>query len=86
MRNVKGKNLKVGMVLALPFGKTATISEAKAGTRFMNFRTQHGKSRIELETEILVEDEKPAKKRTPRTCGHSGFVEDGRCEKGHGSK
>lgn len=23
--------------------------------------------------------------RTPRTCGHPGFIEDGRCEMGHGA-
>lgn len=55
MRIVKGRNLAPGMVLALPFNKTATIQSVKRGTMFMNFTTEHGPSRVELESEQLVE-------------------------------
>jgi hypothetical protein len=57
LRSVKAEELKPGMKLALPMGKTATITEAKVGTRFVNLRTaEYGKSRVERYSEQLIEE------------------------------
>jgi hypothetical protein len=48
-------DLKVGMRLALPFKRTATIEEVKVGRTFVNLKTEHGRSRLARGEEVLTE-------------------------------
>lgn len=54
-KEIPATELSVGDVLALPFKRTATISEVSVGLRFVNFRTEHGKGRIDKYETVLVE-------------------------------
>ena len=57
MRSIPATTLQKGDVLALPFGKTATIStDPKVGTKFVLFRTEHGPTRVGRYEEVMVED------------------------------
>lgn len=56
MRSVANKKLKPGMVLALPFGKTATITEVKIGRQYVTFKTEHGKSRVGVHGDSMIEE------------------------------
>lgn len=52
---IKNVQLKKGMVLALPFGKTATIqSEPRVGTKFVSFTTEFGPTRVEKNEYTLI--------------------------------
>lgn len=54
----KAEELGVGDVLILPFNKTATIQEVGPvgpRTRFVRIKTEYGRSRIEVGTEVQVE-------------------------------
>jgi hypothetical protein len=56
IRAVKATNLKKGDVIALPFGKTATVLDTpKIGRTFVNFTTEYGKRRLELNYEVTLE-------------------------------
>ena len=60
VESVPARGLRAGMRLALPFGRTATIQgDPKVGRQFVNFRTEHGPSRVEVEAEVLIESEEP---------------------------
>lgn len=48
--------LEPGMVMALPMGRTATVQTAKVGTRFVTFKTEYGESRVERNSEVLIEE------------------------------
>lgn len=55
IRNIKSTDLKDGMVLALPMGRTATIQgEPKIGTKFVSFVTEYGKSRVSVYDHVLI--------------------------------
>jgi len=52
---IKAENLAVGDTLLLPFGKTATVQTIEPvgpRTRFVKFRTEHGKTRVEVGTQV----------------------------------
>jgi hypothetical protein len=51
----RADKLWVGDVLALPFGKTATIRTIKFGTKFVTIATEHGTSRLENGSYHLIE-------------------------------
>lgn len=56
VREVAAHTLKVGDVLALPMGRTATVSApVKAGKRFVTVTTEHGESRYEPQQPVMVE-------------------------------
>lgn len=56
MREVAAHTLKEGDVLALPMGRTATVSApVKAGKRFVTVTTEHGESRYEPQQPVMVE-------------------------------
>lgn len=56
MRSVRGRDLRVGMVMALPFGKTGTVEQIERGRKFMRFWTiEYGSSRMGLDDEVLIE-------------------------------
>ena len=57
MKEVKGRDLEPGMVLALPMGRTATIAETRPGRLYMNFRTEHGPTRVENDHPCMIETE-----------------------------
>ncbi len=58
MREVEGRDLRVGMILALPMGRTATVTQVKLGLRFSNFRTEeYGWTRVELGYPVMIEEE-----------------------------
>lgn len=53
---IKARDLSEGDVLLLPFNRTATIiGEPKVGRQFVNFKTEYGKTRIEVDTEVSVQ-------------------------------
>lgn len=55
---IKAEQLGEGDTLLLPFGKTATIKRIKPvgpRTRYVQFVTEHGKTRIEVGTEVSVQ-------------------------------
>lgn len=55
---IKAEQLAEGDTLLLPFGRTATVKRIKPvgpRTRYVQFVTEHGKTRIEVGTEIQVE-------------------------------
>lgn len=55
-RSRRAERLAKGDVLALPFGKTATIAdEPKVGTKFVTFHTEHGTTRLEKGSHHLIE-------------------------------
>lgn len=56
MHMIPATELKVGDVLALPMGKTATIKQVSVGTKFVNFVSEHGPARVELYEEMMIED------------------------------
>lgn len=60
LRSVENEKLEPGMVLALPFGKTATITEVKVGRLFVSARYVHSKdgpgvTRLLVGNESLIE-------------------------------
>lgn len=61
IRSVPNSKLTAGMVLALPMGRTATITEPpKVGRRYVTFKTaEHGEVRVFLYDETLVEEPEP---------------------------
>lgn len=57
MIDVLAEKLEDGMVICLPFGRTATIAgKPKVGRKFVTFKTQHGKSRLLIGEPVLVEE------------------------------
>lgn len=56
IRSIGAEDLQVGMVMALPMGRTATVSEVKVGSRFVNFRTEYGPTRVEKSADILIQE------------------------------
>lgn len=57
MRSLPAVDLFVGAVLALPMGRTATVTEVKVGRLYVNFKTEYGPSRVERHSEVLIEGE-----------------------------
>ncbi len=58
MQEVRGRDLRVGMILALPMGRTATIDKVSIGRRFLTFHTEEfGYSRVELGYPVMIEGE-----------------------------
>jgi hypothetical protein len=57
VRSIKATALAPGMVMALPFGRTATVIEASVGNKYVNFTTEHGKSRVMRFDEVLIEEQ-----------------------------
>lgn len=57
-RFVKASALTSGMVIALPFGKTATVESVRAGTYYMHVRWtgELSRSRYRLDEEVLLEE------------------------------
>jgi hypothetical protein len=55
IRSIRAHELKPGDVLALPMGKTATVSSCDTGTKFVTFVTEHGISRVEKTSDVLLE-------------------------------
>ena len=55
IREIPATELRAGMVMALPFGKTATVLYATVGRTYVNFRTEHGPSRVERGAPMLIE-------------------------------
>jgi len=55
IRSIRATELKPGDVMALPFGKSATIHTARVGTHFVNIVTEHGPARINKYDEVLLE-------------------------------
>lgn len=57
IRSVPATDLAPGMVLALPMGRTATVREdVKVGTKYVTFRTEHGKTRVGRYEEVTIEE------------------------------
>lgn len=54
-KSIPATDLKEGMVLALPMGRTATVKFVKIGLKFVNFATEYGMSRVEKFSEVLIE-------------------------------
>jgi hypothetical protein len=52
---ISAVDMQVGTVMALPFGKTATVTYVKVGRQFVNFRTEWGASRVEIGAKVLIE-------------------------------
>lgn len=55
---IKAEQLAEGDTLLLPFGRTATIKKigpVGPRTRYVKFVTEHGRTRIEVGTEVQVE-------------------------------
>lgn len=60
MKLKKAKDLCVGDVILLPFDKTATVEKVgpiSPRTRYVNFKTEYGSSRVGIEEEFQIEDE-----------------------------
>jgi hypothetical protein len=56
-RLIRARDLKDGMVLALPMDKTATVQgDPKIGRRFVTITTEYGTSRVMFDDEVLIED------------------------------
>jgi hypothetical protein len=55
IREIQGRELQPGHVIALPMGRTATVREVKVGRVFATFVTEHGKSRVGLNDPVLLE-------------------------------
>jgi hypothetical protein len=67
MRSISATDLKDGTKLALPMQRKATVTDVKVGRQFVNFRTEHGPSRVGINDEVLIE-----------VCPHSEYA-SGRC-------
>ena len=55
IKSIPATDLKEGMVLALPMGRTATVKFTKIGLKFVNISTEYGMSRVEKFSEVLIE-------------------------------
>jgi hypothetical protein len=57
IKSINAVDLKAGDVLALPMGRTATVSKVmKVGTQFVTFSTtEYGTSRVGRHDEVLLE-------------------------------
>lgn len=56
IRSIPAVQLKQGMVLALPAGRTATVQFPPAiGTKFVTFATEYGKTRVDRYDEVIIE-------------------------------
>jgi hypothetical protein len=71
-------------------GLLETLDEALPVTYSMGWHplevivaSDEGKDQSVIFREDLDYEERQPK-RTLRTCGHAGYIEDGRCDKGHG--
>jgi len=56
IRMIDARNLAPAMVMALPMGKTATITEVKVGRQFVSFRTEYGRSRVSIYDAVAIEE------------------------------
>lgn len=83
MRAVLAQDLQPGDVLALPFGKSATVQEVHVGTQFSNILTEHGKSRIARMDEVMIESEEQCGDFQPHPDGHGICVRCGRANYEH---
>ena len=59
MRAIIATELREGMRLALPFGRQATVSDVRVGYAYVNFRTEHGATRVGRHDEVLIETGEP---------------------------
>lgn len=56
IRSIKTEELTDGTVIVLPMGRTATVKgKPSIGRKYVTIRTQHGKARLLIGDEILVE-------------------------------
>jgi hypothetical protein len=63
IKSVPATQLARGNVMALPMGRTATITDdPKIGTKFVSFKTEYGSTRVEKHSEVLLEVETEAAK------------------------
>lgn len=57
MRSIAATALKPRMVLALPMGRTAVVTEVTIGRQYVNFSTkEYGKSRASRYDHFLIDD------------------------------
>lgn len=56
-RSVLAEDLRIGDVLALPFGRSATVETVMVGRTYVTVRTEHGASRLDRHEEIMLEGE-----------------------------
>lgn len=55
-RLIRATLLNVGDVLALPFGKTATVTNVKVGRKFVNLKlAEYPATRVGLYEEVLIQ-------------------------------
>lgn len=55
---IRARDLSVGDTLLLPMGRTATVTSIRpfgARARFVQFRTEHGLTRVEVDAEVFVQ-------------------------------
>ena len=57
IRSIPATELQDGMVLALPFNKSATVSAVRVGRRIVMFRTEYGIAKVGIHDEVLIEVE-----------------------------
>jgi len=53
---IPATDLREGMILALPMGRTATVrGTPRVGRQFVSFITEYGATRVEIRDEVLIE-------------------------------
>lgn len=59
IKSIAATKLQAGDVMALPMGKQAHVKVVKVGNKFVHFRTEYGLSKVEVNSEVLIEVEEP---------------------------
>lgn len=75
-RGVKVEHLQQGQVILMHQHWVTIAKTPTMGRQFVILTTVYGETGFRFGTLLQVG--------TPRSCGHPGLVEEGRCERGHG--